>query len=56
MKSNHRVVIKNKVDDGNGLPVFATNGRESAINRVLDGSTYPGKKHVPPSLGKNFSC
>jgi hypothetical protein len=29
-------------------------GRESAINRVLDSSTYPGKKLVPSSLDKKI--
>jgi hypothetical protein len=28
------------------------NGRESAINRSIDDSTYPGKKLVPSSLCK----
>jgi hypothetical protein len=29
-----------------------TNGRGSAVNTPLDGSTYPGKKLVPSSLCK----
>ncbi len=29
------------------------NGRESAVNRSLDGSTYPGEKLVPSSHCKN---
>ncbi len=33
------------------------NGTESAVNKVLDGSAYPGKKLVASSLRKNyFSC
>ncbi len=32
------------------------NGRESAINRGLDGSTYPGEKLVPSSLFKEIRC
>jgi len=32
------------------------NGRESAINRALDGITYPGKKLVPSLLGEKISC
>jgi hypothetical protein len=31
---------------------ISSNGRESAINRAIDGSTYPGKKVVPSSLCK----
>jgi hypothetical protein len=30
------------------------NGRESAINKVLDGCTYTGQKLVPYSLCKNI--
>ncbi len=30
------------------------NERESMINRVLDGSTYPGQKLAPPSLCKKI--
>jgi len=29
-------------------------GRYSAVNRALDGSTYPGKKLVPFSLCKKI--
>jgi hypothetical protein len=33
------------------------NRRESALNRVLDGSTYPGFKLVPSSLcKKTYTC
>jgi len=32
------------------------NKRESALNKSLDGSTYPGKKQQPPSLCKKHSC
>ncbi len=32
------------------------NGRESAVNKVQDGSNYPGKKLVPSSLCKKVSC
>jgi len=30
------------------------NGRESAINRALDGCAYPGKKLVPSPLCKKI--
>jgi hypothetical protein len=33
-----------------------TNGRESAVNRVLDGSTLSLLKIVPTSLCKKISC
>ncbi len=33
-----------------GWNKWSFNGRESAINRALDGSTYPGWKLVPSSL------
>jgi hypothetical protein len=33
------------------------NGRGSAVNIALDGSTYPGQKLVPSSLcPKNLTC
>jgi hypothetical protein len=32
------------------------NGRESALNRLLDGSTYPRQKLVSSSLCKKVSC
>ncbi len=36
--------------------VVYKNGRESAVSRSLDGSTYPGKKLVPFSLKFFVSC
>ncbi len=33
-----------------------TNGRESAVNRALDGSIYPGYNLMPSSLSKTYSC
>ncbi len=32
------------------------NGRESALSRLLDGSTYPRQKLVSSSLCKKLSC
>jgi hypothetical protein len=32
------------------------NGRQSAVNRALDGSTYPSLKIKPFLFAKNVSC
>ncbi len=48
---------------GNTLAYFeqvvsqsAFNGRESAVNRVLDGIIYPGWMLAPSTLSKKISC
>ncbi len=36
---------------------FNVNGKQSTVNRALDGSTYPSKKLVRSALGKiNYGC
>ncbi len=39
-----------------GLGWILTNGRESVVNRALDGSTYPGLNLLPFSLCKKICC
>ncbi len=36
--------------------IYYVNGRESTVNRVLDGSIYPGEKLVPSSLKVFVRC
>jgi hypothetical protein len=43
-----------KIQNTNQTLPSENNGRESAINRALDGSTYASLKLVPSSLCKNF--